>query len=99
MPDRIRLVWRKIRQPFAQAAANFRRMAENSVPFRMIASDPLGKRFLTDTVFRSGVMLYVSLIVNFAYGAVQFLVGVYSQSVWLGILAVYHVLLGMMQDI
>ncbi|MGM9606294.1 MAG: hypothetical protein ACI3XJ_02185 [Oscillospiraceae bacterium] len=48
-------------------------------------------------MFRSGVCLHVSLILNFLYGATQFFAGLCFRSVWLGALAVYHILLAALQ--
>lgn len=97
MPDRMQRVLEKAWLPFSKAIAAIRREIENSFLVRKIASYPLGERLLKDTIFRSGVSLHVSLSLNFVYGAMQFLAGIYSRSVWLGALAVYHILLAAMQ--
>ena len=97
MPEKIKEVWKKVRLPFLRAAVSLRRKAENSTLVKTIAGYLLGRRFLMDTVFRSGVSLCLSLVMNFTYGAVQFFVGIYSKSVWMGALAVYHILLAAMQ--
>lgn len=71
MPGRMKAYWNKVRLPFSRAAASFRRRIETSFLIQKIASYPLGERFLMDMIFRSGVILYCSLIPNFSYGAVQ----------------------------
>ena len=64
---------------------------------RKITSYPLGRRFLTDMVFRTKLSLCFGLTVNFLYAAVQLIFGICTRSVWSGSLAVYYVLLAVMR--
>lgn len=70
-----------------------RNVIENSLPVRILAGHPLGRRVLKDAVFRARLSLYPGLLISLLYGAVQLAAGVVCQSIWLGALAVYHILL------
>ncbi len=97
MPSRIQRIWDRIQPSFSKAAAFLRNKAGNCFLTKAISSHPLGARFLRDPAFRSGVILFCSLRLNFTYGVLQLLVGIYARSVWLGALAAYHILLALMQ--
>lgn len=84
-------------QPFVRGYTFLRRKIERTSVLQRLSRQPLCKRLQHDPVFRSGVILAGSLIVNFAYGAIQLFVGIYARSVWLGALSVYHIFLAVMQ--
>lgn len=93
MRDRIQALLRTVGQPFVRAGRAIRRMAAGSPPVRMLARYPLGRRLLTDAVFRAVITLPLGLLTSFAYGTLQCVVALVWRSVWLGALACCHMLL------
>ena len=97
MVGRVRRIVKWAYQPFVRGYAFLRRKIERTSVLQRLSRQPLCERFQHDPVFRSGVILTGSLLVNFAYGAIQLFAGIYARSVWLGALSVYHIFLAVMQ--
>lgn len=64
--------------------------------FRQICKK-LGERFLTDIRFRTGFLLYKGFFINLLYIVMKLVSGIVYRSVWFLSLAVYYVLLAVMQ--
>ncbi len=62
-----------------------------------IYENPLGKRYMTDAVFRTNISLHVSLGVNLLYGGLNVLLFVWYRSMWFIVLAVYYMILAVMR--
>lgn len=53
----------------------------------------LGRRYMTDLVFRRHISLYTSTAVNLCYALFKLCAGIYYRSFWFGAIAVYYILL------
>lgn len=62
-----------------------------------IYANPLGNRFLTDRVFRTGVGLYASLGINLLYVGINLLSWHLNRSWWFVVLAVYYGIMAVMR--
>ena len=62
-----------------------------------ILADPLGKRYMTDKIFRTKVSLNISLGINLLYVAIHVLSWYLYRSWWFVCLAVYYVILSVMR--
>ncbi|MGN0203417.1 MAG: hypothetical protein ACI4BB_02665 [Coprococcus sp.] len=78
---------------FSKVNTAIRKKIENSFVVKKISSYPLGNRILNDIFFRAKVSLNLGLLINLTYGAVQFFTSLRYHSVWIGSLAIYHILL------
>lgn len=68
-----------------------------SILIKKLTSHSLGKRILTEELFRAELFVYLSLIINSLYGIFQLLSGIIYHSFWFGALAVYHMLLAVIR--
>ncbi|MGN1020764.1 MAG: hypothetical protein ACI4O7_10385 [Aristaeellaceae bacterium] len=93
MRDRIRALQRAACQLHARARCALARAVAGSLPLRLLARYPPGRRILTDSLFREGVALRLGLLISALYGGAQCVVALLERSVWLGALACYHMLL------
>ncbi|MGN1399651.1 MAG: hypothetical protein ACI4WG_06620 [Erysipelotrichaceae bacterium] len=57
----------------------------------------LCERFLTDSLYRTEVLLYPVFAVNLFYSVMQFLVGLFNHSIWSNCLAVYYGMLAFLR--
>ena len=64
---------------------------------KRIYDNPVGKRYMTDAVFRTNISLHVSLGVNLLYGGLNVLLFVLYRSMWFMVLAVYYMILAIMR--
>lgn len=64
---------------------------------KKIMQHPLGRRYLTDGLFRAKIALYPGFVINLLYIVLKLSVGIYSRSVWLVALAFYYILLALMR--
>lgn len=62
-----------------------------------IYANPLGRRYLTDPVFRTHISLYASLTVNLLYVGVNVLSCILYRSKWFVVLAGYYTILAVMR--
>jgi hypothetical protein len=62
-----------------------------------VYNNPYGNRFFTDPVYKTAVSLYCSLSVNIIYAASNFLLCLFQNSFWFGILAFYYTVLSVMR--
>ena len=62
-----------------------------------IYNNPLGRRFLTDRVFRINVSLSVSFVISMLYVGINVLSWHMLQSYWFVVLAVYYVIMAVMR--
>ena len=62
-----------------------------------VRSTRLGKKYLTDVRFRTGVSLYQGFFINLLYIAMKLVSGVVYRSAWFIALAVYYILLAVMR--
>ena len=54
-------------------------------------------RYLTDVPYKTHISLYMSLVANLLYAAMNLFLGGYYRSVWFGTLAVYYMMLAAMR--
>lgn len=59
--------------------------------------NPHVHRYLTEAQFQTHVSLYLSLGINLLFAAMKLFYGVHDRSVWFGTLAVYYIMLAVMQ--
>ena len=64
---------------------------------RKLYEHPLGKRYMTDRVFRTKVSLHLALAVNLTYVGINLLSWHFSRSWWFVVLAVYYVIMSVMR--
>lgn len=62
-----------------------------------IYSNPFGSRYMTDSVFRAKISLYLSLVINLLYVGINLWSWTISRSWWFVILAVYYVMMAVMR--
>ena len=62
-----------------------------------IYANPIGKKFMTDAVFKTRVSLYVSLVANLLYVGINVLSFVLYNSAWFIVLAGYYMILAVMR--
>ncbi len=62
-----------------------------------IYDHPFGHRFVTDAVFRMRVSLDCSLGINLLYAGFKAVLGIYYQTVWFLLFAVYYTILALMR--
>lgn len=66
---------------------------------KKMQSNPLGRRLLGDSVFRSEVILHGGLVINLMYAAMNLFYGARYRSAWFAALAVYYSLLSAMRGL
>ena len=62
-----------------------------------IYDKPLGRRFMTDRVFRTNISLSVSLVISMLYAGLNFWFWYTLKSYWFMVLAVYYVIMAAMR--
>ncbi len=62
-----------------------------------IYDNPLGKRYMTDKVFRTKISLYLSLAISLLYVGINLWLWTFSHSWWFVVLAVYYTIMAVMR--
>lgn len=62
-----------------------------------IYASPIGRRYMTDAVFRTHISLYTSLGINLLYVGINALSFILYRSVWFTVLAFYYAILAVMR--
>lgn len=60
---------------------------------RRIYAHPIGKRYMTDTLFKLRISLMTALVINLSYSIFKLGMGILYSSFWIGAFAVYYILL------